>query len=543
MKKILIKIAAALIFILLLWNCQKEDFLHPSENGTVITDKYQIERISSKDLKQDLDIAPVLKMISSRFRTALDRNLAGRSIVVGDGLVILDDEIARITAGDVITWTFKVETVTHETSDIENFMVKKYNDEFTYYLIKYVPSEETEQGYVALLEAINGEVLDISELDLSSRDAFDWENGNGGGTNDDCDGVLVYDHCNMGGNADGHDPELQLDEVTFCSGSPLLYIDFSHCENYGGQDNPTGDPVDGGSNPNDNDLSGGGSPPDDSGDGDNDPTVSTLVDPRCPPLDSGKIFVDGVCVCPVGYRENDEGKCILDDCNTSKEDLKKIFPNGSDQELSIFADLINNKGKGPGINTKEKLQHFLAQVGHETGGLNTLNITESTYWTTDWKLAKTYPNRFTMDSARANTNPNLYYAPDYLQNSQAVANIAMCCKFENGSVSSGDGWSYRGRGILQLTWKENYRRFKEWYNANHDPDLDFVTNPDLISSNDTLSILSGLWYFKVRVLNRTTIDGTTSVEKVTPFINSESKGINDRKQRFQVAKDSINCIN
>ncbi|QMU64982.1 MAG: hypothetical protein GKR88_12235 [Flavobacteriaceae bacterium] len=94
-----------------------------------------------------------------------------------------------------------------------------------------------------------------------------------------------------------------------------------------------------------------------------------------------------------------------------------------------------------------------------------------------------------------------------------------------------------------MTWKENYRRFKEWYNNNYDPNKDFVANPDLIFGNDTLAILSGLWYYKYRVLNRITVDRNTTVEKVTERINPDLKGINDRKQRFQKAKDSINCNN
>jgi putative chitinase len=230
-----------------------------------------------------------------------------------------------------------------------------------------------------------------------------------------------------------------------------------------------------------------------------------------------------------------------DDCDTSKEDLKKIFPSASDSDMELLASVINDKGKDFGIDNAIKLQHFLAQAGHETGGFTTLNVTESTYWTTASKLAKTY-SKFTMDSAQASTNANLYYAPSYLQNSSGVANIAMCCQYGNGNVESGDGYKYRGRGIFQLTWKDNYSAFKTWYNNKYDPDKDFVTNPGLVSSNDTIAILSGLWYYKTRVLDKITIDSTTTVSKVTIPINSAEKGIKDRKAKFKKAKDSIKCL-
>ena len=147
-----------------------------------------------------------------------------------------------------------------------------------------------------------------------------------------------------------------------------------------------------------------------------------------------------------------------------------------------------------------------------------------------------------MDSTLAVTNSNKYYAPDYLENSSGVANVAMCCKYGNGSVASGDGYKYRGRGLFQLTWKDNYVAFKTWYNKKYDPDIDPVKTPNIIASNDTLAVLSGLWYYKTKVVDEVTIDSTTTVSKVTSPINPKLKGLKDRKERFQKAKESINCL-
>ncbi len=251
--------------------------------------------------------------------------------------------------------------------------------------------------------------------------------------------------------------------------------------------------------------------------------------------------------CPECITSSDGGIGILPggktliDCDTSKEDLKKIFPNASDADMQTLATAINDYGKDFGIDTKEKLRHFLAQAGHETGGFTTLQVSESTYWRTASKLAKIY-KRFTMDSTVAANNSDRYYAPDYLRNSSAVANIGMCCRIGNGNVESGDGYKYRGRGIFQLTGKANYKDFKTWYNNKYDPDLDFVTNPDLISNSDKLAIMSGMWYYKNRVLTTITIDSTTTVSQVTIPINDQEEGIDDRKARFKKAQDSINCL-
>ena len=246
------------------------------------------------------------------------------------------------------------------------------------------------------------------------------------------------------------------------------------------------------------------------------------------------------CDCPTGKKDDGNGNCV-DDCDTSKKDLKKVFPNMPDNNAELLASIINEKGRDFGIKNDDDLWHFLGQAGHETGGFNTLNVTESTYWTTASKLASTY-SRFTMDSIKAKNNDNLYYAPDYLQNSSGVANVAMCCKFGNGDVASGDGYRYRGRGLFQLTWKDNYSSFKTWYNNKYDPDIDPVSNPEIIATNDTLSILSGLWYYKTRVVDKITINSSTTVDKVTVKINGKAKkGLKDRKEKFKKAKDSIKC--
>lgn len=237
-----------------------------------------------------------------------------------------------------------------------------------------------------------------------------------------------------------------------------------------------------------------------------------------------------------------EDECVDDeDCNTSKEDLKKVFPNMPDNNADLLASIINEKGLDFGIESDEDLWHFLSQAGHETGGFNTLNVTESTYYTTASLLPTRY-TRFTMDPIIASNDPNKYYAPDYTQNSEGVANVAMCCNYGNGNVESGDGYKYRGRGIFQLTWEDNYSDFKTWYNELYDPDIDPVTSPEIIADNDTLAILSGLWYYKTRVVDAIEINQSTPVSKVTYPINSGLTGLDDRRQKFNKAKDSINCL-
>ena len=107
---------------------------------------------------------------------------------------------------------------------------------------------------------------------------------------------------------------------------------------------------------------------------------------------------------------------------------------------------------------------------------------------------------------------------------------------------TGDGYLYRGRGIIQLTGKYNYEQFNSFYQENYDSNTDLVTNPDLISTNTNIAIVSALWFFKNNVLDKITIDTTTTVKKVTRKVNGGKKGLKHRKEIHTKTITNIDCI-
>ncbi len=229
------------------------------------------------------------------------------------------------------------------------------------------------------------------------------------------------------------------------------------------------------------------------------------------------------------------------DCDTSKEDLKKVFPNASDDNMKLLAKVINDYGKDFGIDSDEKLWHFLSQAGHEVGGefANGLGTTESLHYTTASRLKKIYKKYF-QQNATDTINKRLADST-YLRNSAKVANYVYANRLGNSNEASGEGYKYRGRGIFQLTGKSNYQSFKTFYNNKYDPDIDPVTTPSLLKSNDTLAVMSALWYYKKRVLDKITVDSLSTVRKVTKKVNGGRNGLTHRKKIFKKAKDSITC--
>ncbi|MDT7832219.1 hypothetical protein RQM59_07495 [Flavobacteriaceae bacterium S356] len=550
-----------------------------TEAVNTVAKNYEVQKLSAKELQEDIQIDVALKKIQHRFKRHTNTS-AERSIVIGDGLIILDEEIAKITVDNAITWTFKVETPTHEDSDIENFMIKKHNDVFRYYLIKYQHNDENPNDpYITTLEHINGDALDTSSLDLSSRDSFDWEFGDGGGGDDDCEGIVVgyeFQACNQGGTHTAgtyccqhlgapHGCQTNSGFCGFtCTGtSEVEILDFSHC------DAPVGDPVDG-DNPNDGDIStGGGSGNPNTGNDDNNNTVTTLVDPRCPlgkvtdpvtgdcvcPSDKVEQFVSGVsmCICAAGRVEDYRGTCV-DKCETTLVDLQNVFPNTSAAKLQGIADYINEHGKNFGIDTNEKLQHFLAQAGHEStkiGGHEfeafeeNLNYRISRLGTNNknWKKYFNTISNPTADPNKANPNNYVSGSNPVFADAQKLGNLVYANRNGNGSFNSGDGYRFRGRGVIHLTGRYNYQQFTNFYQGRYNSTKDFIATPGLLVSDTEIAVISALWFFQKDVLNKLnpSMNSNTSVTRVTFLVNGGFNGLPHRRLLFSHAQNHIIC--
>jgi putative chitinase len=222
-------------------------------------------------------------------------------------------------------------------------------------------------------------------------------------------------------------------------------------------------------------------------------------------------------------------------CPTSKEALKSAFPAGSNASLNALANLINEYGGKFGIDNEHKLRHFLAQAATETGGFSSLQRAESLNYSSATRLANIYPKHFSF------INPLKKNPYNYLHNSERLANLVYRNRYGNGSEASGDGFRYRGRGIFQLTFKDNYQNFQDYYNSNFSSNLDLLNHPEVLVSNDPLSVISALWYFKTRVSSKISINSNTPVEQVTRLVNGKLNGINERKSYYNKTKIYIFC--
>jgi putative chitinase len=164
-----------------------------------------------------------------------------------------------------------------------------------------------------------------------------------------------------------------------------------------------------------------------------------------------------------------------------------------------------------GINTPERQAAFIGQCAHESGGFKTLqeNLNYSAKG-----LCATWPSRFPSEEA----------AQPLHRNPEKIANKVYAGRM--GNTEEGDGWKYRGRGLIQLTGKDNYRL------ASDALGVDFVANPDLVLTRE-YAALTAAWYWNKRGLNKEA--DAKDFTGMTKKINGGTIGLADRVAHINTA--------
>lgn len=128
--------------------------------------------------------------------------------------------------------------------------------------------------------------------------------------------------------------------------------------------------------------------------------------------------------------------------NITSAELLRIMPKCADPDG--WVDPLNQAMARFRIDTPARVAAFLAQIAQESGQLNKLveNLNYSAK-----RLMEVWPNRF----------PDMDKANRYANNPEKLANYVYASRLGNGNEASGDGWAYRGRGLIQITGRGNYR--------------------------------------------------------------------------------------
>lgn len=159
-----------------------------------------------------------------------------------------------------------------------------------------------------------------------------------------------------------------------------------------------------------------------------------------------------------------------------------------------------------------RLAHFLSQCSHESG--NFKFIRENLNYSAT-ALRRVFPKYFP-------GNLSVKYA----RQPEKIANRVYGNRMGNGDEKSGDGYKFRGRGFLQITGKDNYKKFDKFVDDN------ILENPDLIATKYPL--MSGAFFFINNGLWTICDQGSTDeiVTKLTKRVNGGVNGLKDRLEKF-----------
>jgi putative chitinase len=167
------------------------------------------------------------------------------------------------------------------------------------------------------------------------------------------------------------------------------------------------------------------------------------------------------------------------------------------------------------INTPKRQACFIGQCMHESGGFKFLreNLNYSAK-----ALINTWPSRF----------PDADIAEKYARQPEMIANKVYSGRM--GNTEDGDGAKFIGRGLIQLTGKDNYKAFGEAIGE------DLVANPQLVEQPRYAALSAG-WFWNKRGLNA--LADAMDIETLTKRINGGNIGIDDRKAKISMVLNAI----
>lgn len=183
-----------------------------------------------------------------------------------------------------------------------------------------------------------------------------------------------------------------------------------------------------------------------------------------------------------------------------------------------WLDPLNDTLEKYNINTKDRIASFVGQCQHESGNFRWLE--ENLNYSAD-ALMRTWSSRF----------PTRQIADEYARNPEKIANKVYGGRM--GNTEDGDGWKYRGRGIKQLTGKENYQRCGAGLG------VDLVDDPDLLLE-PKYACLSAGWFWNKHNLNQ--LADQKDYTTMTRRINGGVIGLADRIKKINECLQALDSL-
>jgi len=202
---------------------------------------------------------------------------------------------------------------------------------------------------------------------------------------------------------------------------------------------------------------------------------------------------------------------MSDACILTKGQLSQMVP--GNPYIDHWYEALEQLLPDYDINTPQRVAAFIAQCAHESGGFKfikeNLNYKAAS-------LRKVFPKYFPTDDLAA----------AYAQKPEMIANRVYGNRMGNGDEHSGDGYRYCGRGLIQLTGKDNYTRFAESLEISPEDVAEYLTTFEGCAQ-------SACWFWESNNLNKWADAG--DIVKMTKIINGGTIGLEDRIKHYEHA--------
>lgn len=202
-----------------------------------------------------------------------------------------------------------------------------------------------------------------------------------------------------------------------------------------------------------------------------------------------------------------------------KEHLAALIPGNAkiDDWYKALCDILPKYG----ITSERRVAHFISQCAHESNNFRSL---EENLNYSEKSLNAVFPRYF--GAGKKN-------AADFARQPEKIANYVYMDEFRTakmGNTQPGDGWRFRGRGLKQLTGRDNYTRFGKAVGMTAEQAAEYV-------ATEKGAIESACWFWDTNKLND--IADTDDVVRMTKKINGGNIGLADRQSRYSKAMEVL----
>ena len=202
--------------------------------------------------------------------------------------------------------------------------------------------------------------------------------------------------------------------------------------------------------------------------------------------------------------------------------LRSIMPRAA--APAVWVPALNEAMAAFAIDSPQRASAFLAQVAHESGELR--RLVENLSYTAK-RLTQVWPKRFPTEAA----------SRPFERNPERLANFVYASRMGNGPSHTGDGFRYRGRGLLQITGRGNYRSCGQALGIPLEDEPHLLERPDVAA-------LAAAQFWMSRGLNeladdRNDDDDDEDFVRITVIINGGKNGLTDRREFWHRAKQFL----